>query len=58
MMNLQNIIVFLIIGVSAFITIRGIVRKFVPPKGGNESCSTCKGCPVSDACKTSKKVEE
>lgn len=57
MMNWQNIIVYLIIAISVFITIKGIVRKFVPPKGGNENCSTCKGCPVSDACKTTKKGE-
>ena len=55
MINLQNIIVFLIIAVCIAIVIKGVVKKFKPPKGGNEGCSTCKGCPVSDACKTSKK---
>ncbi len=55
MMNLGNIIVFAIIALCVFLAVRGFLRKIKPPKGGNKSCSTCKGCPVSDACHTLKK---
>lgn len=52
----QTIIVLVIVAICAVIAIRFMARKVAPPKGGNENCSTCKGCPVSDACKSDKKT--
>lgn len=55
-MNVQVIIVIIIVALCALIAIRFMARKVAPPKGGNENCSTCKGCPVSDACNSNKKT--
>ena len=52
---MENVIVYVIVGLSALYLIRVVVKKFTGKKVGPGECITCKGCPFYDSCHDKKK---
>lgn len=45
---MQSIIVYIIVAVTAIITIAAVIKRFLPKKG--KDCVTCEGCTLKDSC--------